>query len=95
MKVGDQCLYYHSVNEKSVVGIAEVIRESYQDPSTDDDRWIAVGVKPILKFKNPVSLAMVKEEGRLAQMVLVKNSRLSVQPVTREEFDLIVGLSES
>ena len=93
MKKGDLCLYYHSVNEKSVVGVAKVIKEHYQDPTTDDDRWVAVDVKPELEIKRPVTLEQIRADSRLEDMVLVRNSRLSVQPVRREEFDIVVGMS--
>ena len=95
MKKGDLCLYYHSVNEKSVLGVAKVSKEAYQDPTTDDDRWVAVDVVPDQEFDKPVTLAMVKAEPDLAEMVLVKNSRLSVQPVRPEEFDKIVAMGMS
>ncbi|MEQ8242064.1 EVE domain-containing protein [Fulvivirga sp.] len=94
MKVGDLALYYHSVNEKCVVGIAKIVKEYYQDPTTDDDRWVVVDIAPVQELKNPVTLAMVKAEERLSEMVLVKNSRLSVQPVKKEEFDLIIGMGQ-
>lgn len=94
MKKGDLALYYHSVNEKSIVGIAKIVKEHYQDPTTDDDRWVVVDVAPERPLKKPVTLADVKADNRLEQMVLVKNSRLSVQPVKKEEFDIIIGLSE-
>ena len=92
MKKGDLALFYHSVNEKSVIGIAEVVKEFYPDPTTDDDRWVVVDVVPKQKLKNPVTLAQIKGDERLQNMVLVKNSRLSVQPVRKEEFDIIVGM---
>ena len=92
MKKGDLALFYHSVNEKSVVGIAEVVKEFYPDPTIDDDRWVVVDLVPKQKLKKPVTLAQVKEDKRLENMVLVKNSRLSVQPVRKEEFDVVVGL---
>jgi predicted RNA-binding protein with PUA-like domain len=95
MKEGDLCLYYHSVNEKSAVGIAKVVREHYQDPTTDDQRWVAVDVVPESAFKKPVTLAEIKADERLTDMVLVRNSRLSVQPVKREEFDIVVGIANS
>ena len=94
MKKGDLCLYYHSVNEKSVVGVAKVIKEHYQDPTTDDDRWVAVDVKPELEIKRPVTLEQIRADSRLENMVLVRNSRLSVQPVRKEEFDIVVGMSQ-
>lgn len=95
MRAGDLCLYYHSVNEKCVVGIAEVVKEHYQDPGTEDDRWVAVDVKPFKKLDKAITLEMVRSEGRLREMVLVRNSRLSVQPVKKEEFDLIIDMSEA
>lgn len=94
MKVGDLALFYHSVKEKSVIGIAEVVREHYPDPTIDDDRWVVVDVAPVEKLKNPVTLDQVKADERLSQMVLVNNSRLSVQPVAKEEFDIIVGMGQ-
>ena len=92
MKVGDQCLFYHSVNEKSVVGVVKVVKEFYQDPTTDDDRWVAVDVALDFDIKNPVTLGQIKSDDRLEQMVLVRNSRLSVQPVKKEEFEIIIGM---
>ncbi len=92
MKVGDLALYYHSVNEKCSVGIVKIVKEFYQDPTTDDERWVVVDIEPVEKFKNAVTLAEVKSDDRLSEMVLVRNSRLSVQPVKREEFDIIVGM---
>ncbi len=94
MKSGDLALYYHSVNEKRILGIAKVVKESYQDPSTDDDRWVAVDIEPFSSLENPVTLADIKDDERLADMVLVKNSRLSVQPVSKKQFDLIVQKSK-
>jgi len=94
MKPGDLALFYHSVNEKSVVGIAECVSEHYPDPTTDDDRWVVVDFVPNRKLKRPVTLDEIKQSEELQQMVLVKNSRLSVQPVKREEFDLIIAMSE-
>ena len=94
MKNGDMVLFYHSVNEKSVVGIAEVVKEYYPDPTTTDHRWLVVDLVPVRKLAKPVELAQIKADDRLANMVLVRNSRLSVQPVKKEEFDIILGMSE-
>ena len=94
MKEGDLVLFYHSVNEKNVAGIAKIVKESYQDPTTDDDRWVVVDIAPVQALKRPVKLEEIKQDGRLDQMVLVRNSRLSVQPVKKEEFDIIIGMSE-
>lgn len=94
MKVGDLCLFYHSVNKKSVVGIAEVVKEYYKDPTTDDHRWYVMDVVPVRKLKRPVTLAEVKADDRLSEMQLVRYSRLSVQVVKKEEFDIILEMSE-
>lgn len=95
MKPGDLALFYHSVNEKCVVGIAECVSDFYPDPTTDDDRWVVVDFVPKTKLKNVVTLEQVKSEPRLVDMVLVNNSRLSVQPVKKEEFDIIISMSET
>ena len=94
MKEGDLALYYHSVNEKCVVGIARIVKEYYQDPTTDDERWVVVDIIPEKKLKNPVTLAQIKSDGRLDNMVLVRSSRLSVQPVRKEEFDIVMAMGE-
>ena len=94
MKVGDLALYYHSVNEKTVVGVAKIVKEFYQDPTTDDERWVVVDVAAEYELKKPVHLSEVKANSNLSEMVLVKNSRLSVQPVKKEEFDIIIGMGE-
>lgn len=93
MKVGDLALFYHSVNEKSIVGVAECVREYYQDPTTEDDRWVVVDLVPKEKLKRPVTLAEVKADDRLTEMVLIKIARLSVQPVKEEEYDIIMELA--
>ena len=92
MKKGDLAFIYHSMDDKAVVGIAKITKESFPDPK--DNEWVVVEIAPERKLKNPVTLAQVKADKRLANMVLVKNSRLSVQPVKSEEFDLILALSE-
>ncbi|MEL6561270.1 MAG: EVE domain-containing protein [Bacteroidota bacterium] len=94
MKPGDLALFYHSVKSKEVVGVAEVVSDYYQEPTTDDDRWVVVDLIPKVKLKNPVSLQQIKADERLSEMVLLKNSRLSVQPVKREEYDIVIQLSE-
>lgn len=95
MKVGDLCMYYHSNEGKEVVGIAEVVRESYQDPTTDDQNWVVVDVKPVQKLKMPVSLATMKADPRLQGIELIRMSRLSVSKLKKDEFDIILSLSES
>lgn len=92
MKKGDLAFIYHSMEDKAVIGIAEITREHFPDPKDKD--WAAVEIKPVQKLKTTVNLAAIKQEKRLADMVLVKNSRLSVQPVRKEEFDLVIGMSE-
>ena len=93
MKKGDIALIYHSMDEKAVVGIAKVTREQYPDP-TDTD-WVAVEIAPVKKLKKPITLAQIKGDKRFTDMVLVKSSRLSVQPVKAAEYDLLVSLGEA
>ena len=92
MKKGDEVLYYHSNEGLDIVGIAKVIKEAYQDPSTDEE-WVAVDLKPVKKLKHPVSLKQIKSEKRLKDMALLRISRLSVQPVTDAEWAVIMELS--
>ncbi|MDE0109006.1 MAG: EVE domain-containing protein [Bryobacterales bacterium] len=92
MAVGDQLLFYHSNEDRAVVGIAEVIREHYQDPTTDDDRWSVVDIKPLQALSSPVTLAEIKREPRLSNMQLVTRGRLSVSPVSADEFGVIVAM---
>ena len=93
MKKGDEVLYYHSNEGLEIVGIAKVAKEAYQDPTTDDDRWVAVDLKVFKKLKKPVSLDIIKKDKRLSNMALVRIGRLSVQPVTDEEFKAIMELA--
>ena len=93
MKKGDEVLFYHSNEGADIVGIAKVIREAYQDPTTDDDRWVAVDLKPIRKIKQPVALETIKKDKRLANMALVRLGRLSVQPVTGDEWKVVMELA--
>lgn len=95
MKKGDLVLFYHSNEGLNIVGIAEVIKEYYQDPTTTDTNWVAVDLKPKITLKKPVSLTLIKQDEILKNMALVKQSRLSVCPVTKNEFDRIVELSET
>ncbi len=92
MKKGDKVLFYHSVNEKSVAGISKVVKEHYQDPTTDDDRWVAVDLAPVKQLKDPVTLAEIKDEPQLSHIALVRQSRLSVMPLDKEAYDLIVKM---
>jgi len=93
MKTGDAVLFYHSGKEKSVVGIAEVAKAAYPDPTAEDDSWIAVDIKPVKPLAVPVSLADIRANAKLTDLLLVRQSRLSVMPVSREHFDEIVKMS--
>ncbi|MDJ1009420.1 MAG: EVE domain-containing protein [Paracoccaceae bacterium] len=92
MKLGDRGFFYHSQTEKAVVGIVEVIAESHPDSTTDDERWDCVDIKAVTDVGTPVTLEMAKADPRLADMVLVNNTRLSVQPVTEAEWRAICEL---
>jgi predicted RNA-binding protein with PUA-like domain len=95
MKKGDEVLFYHSNEGMEVVGIAKVVKEAYQDPTTDDTKWVVVDLKPVRKLKKPVALTTIKNDERLQDMALVRLGRLSVQPVTAEEWKVIMELTES
>lgn len=92
MRVGDLVLFYHSNEGKAVVGIARVVKESYQDPTTDDTNWVVVDLEPVEALKNPVTLETIKADPRLQNIGLVKQGRLSVMGMKVEEFDRIVEL---
>jgi predicted RNA-binding protein with PUA-like domain len=89
MKKGDRAFFYHTGDEKQIVGIVEVIRESYPDPTDKEGKFLAVDVKAIEPLPKPVTLAAIKAEARLKDMALVKYSRLSVQPVTAAEWKIV------
>jgi len=93
MKLGDRGFFYHSQKDKEIVGIVEVIAESHADSTTDDDRWDCVDIKAVAPVKTPVSLADIKSEPSLAEMVLVNNTRLSVQPVRDDEWRIICNMA--
>jgi predicted RNA-binding protein with PUA-like domain len=93
MKKGDEVFFYHSNEGTDIVGIARVLKEAYQDPTTEDDRWVAVDLKVHRKLKKPVSLETIKKDKRLANMALVRIGRLSVQPVTDKEHDVVMELA--
>ena len=95
MKVGDLVLYYHSNEGKEVVGVARVTRESYPDPTTDDARWVVVDVEPVRALETAVSLQQIKAEPALADLALVRRSRLSVTPVSRKHFDKVLQLGRT
>ncbi|PZR38993.1 MAG: EVE domain-containing protein [Azospira oryzae] len=92
MKKGDLVLIYHSNIGKEIVGIAKIVKENFPDPKDTD--WVVVDIAPEKKLKTPITLAQVKADKRLTEMALVKAQRLSVQPVRKEEFDLVLALSE-
>ena len=89
MKTGDRAFFYHSNEGKEIVGIAEIIREAYPDPTDESGKFVCVDLKADKKLKTPVTLVAVKAEPKLAEMALLKYSRLSVQPVTADEWKLI------
>lgn len=95
MKLGDRGFFYHSQKEKSVVGIVEVCAEAHPDSTTEDDRWDCVDIKAVRSFQQPVSLDQIKADPRLEDMILVRNSRLSVQPVTEAEWQVICALGQT
>lgn len=92
MKTGERVLFYHSGKEKAVVGLAEVVQAAYTDPTADDDQWVAVDLKPVKPLATPVQLAAIRYDKRLSQLPLIRQSQLSVMPLTRDEFEVIVGL---
>ncbi len=93
MKKGDEVLFYHSNEGMEIVGIAKVAKEAYQDPTTEDDAWVVVDFKPVRKLKKPVSLVTIKADKRLSEMALVRLGRLSVQPVTDEEWKIVMEMA--
>tara|TARA_B100001741_G_scaffold576_1_gene480 strand:+ start:139 stop:558 length:420 start_codon:yes stop_codon:yes gene_type:complete len=93
MKKGDHCFFYHSVNEKSVIGIVEVHKEHYPDPTDKSKRFVAIDVKALKKLKYPVTLDRIKRNNKLQKISLIKQSRLSVMPLTIKEFKEIIKLS--
>src|SRR6185436_15590434 len=93
MKKGDEVFFYHSNEGTDIVGIAKVVKEAYQDPTTPDERWVAVDLKPARKLKKPVTLETIKKDKRLSQMALVRIGRLSTQPVTDDEWKVVLELA--
>lgn len=92
MKTGDRVLFYHSGTGKCVVGIAEVAKAAYPDPTADDPQWVAVDLKPVKPLNEPVPLASIRYHAKLANLPLIRQSQLSVMPLTKEEFETIVGM---
>ncbi len=95
MQIGDRGFFYHSQKDKAIVGIVEVCTEAHPDSTTDDDRWECVDIKAVRPFVTPVTLDQIKADERLDDMVLVKNSRLSVQPVSDAEWQVICDLGQT
>jgi len=94
MQPGDWCFFYHSNEGKEIVGIAEVIKSAYQDPTTDIAQWVVVDLKPLKKLKKTVSLSQIKSELRLADMGLLKQPRLSVIALSEDQFNIILELAD-
>ncbi len=95
MRLNDECLFYHSINEKSVIGIVKVVKTYYPDPTDKENKFVVVDVKPLKKLKNPVTLEKIKENKKLQSIALVKQSRLSVMPIKKKEWNIIIKMSES
>ncbi|SDO77614.1 Predicted RNA-binding protein, contains PUA-like domain [Lutimaribacter pacificus] len=93
MEIGDRGFFYHSQKDKAVVGIVEVIAKAHPDSTTDDPRWECVDIKAVRPVETPVTLEQIKSDPRLSDMVLVRNSRLSVQPVTEEEWRIVCEMA--
>tara|TARA_B100001287_G_C22684984_1_gene532800 strand:+ start:1830 stop:2243 length:414 start_codon:yes stop_codon:yes gene_type:complete len=93
MKIGDLCFFYHSVKEKKIIGIVKVVRESYADPTDNTKKFVVVDVKAIEKLKNPVRLERIKENAKLQNIALIRQSRLSVMPLKKFEWDIILKMS--
>lgn len=93
MKIGDECFFYHSVHEKQIVGIVRVAALAHPDSSTDDPRWECVDIEAVKPLPNPVTLEEIKAEPKLKDMILVNNSRLSVQPVRDQEWKIICKMA--
>ena len=93
MKKNDLCFFYHSVTERSIVGIVKVVKEYYPDPTDKTGRFVVVDVKATKKLKNPVSLDQIKENSKLQDIALIKQSRLSVMPLKKTEWDIIIKMS--
>ena len=95
MKIGDLGFFYHSQKDKEIVGVVEVCANAHPDSTIDDPRWECVDIRAVKSMQIPVTLEQIKTDPRLTEMVLVKNSRLSVQPVTAEEWAIICGLGNT
>jgi predicted RNA-binding protein with PUA-like domain len=92
MATGDRVLFYHSGKDKAVVGIAEVVKSAYPDPTADDPQWVAVDLKAVKPLNVPVQLAAIRYDKRLSGLPLIRQSQLSVMPLTKEEFETIIAM---
>jgi predicted RNA-binding protein with PUA-like domain len=95
MKLGDNVLFYESGKDKKIVGVSRIVKEFYPDPTTDDKQWVVVDVEPVEALKNPVSLETVKNDPILKDILLIKQQRLSVMPVSKEHYERIIEISEN
>ena len=95
MKKGDLCFFYHSVTQKKIVGIVKIVKEYYPDPTDESNQFVAVDVKKYKNLKNPVTLETIKKEKKLSNLSLVKQSRLSVMPIDKKSWDLIIKISHN
>ncbi|MEE9278968.1 MAG: EVE domain-containing protein [Myxococcota bacterium] len=95
MKQGDLVLFYHSQKDPGVVGVARVTRTAYPDPTSEDERWVVVDFEPVVELESPVSLQEIKADRRLWEMPLLRQPRLSVVPVEREDFNRILSLGKT
>jgi len=94
MKKGDLVLFYHSQIERAIIGIVKISKESFQDKTTSDEKWVAVEIKPLKKLKTPVSLELIKKTEELSNIALIKQSRLSVMPITDKEYNIILSMGK-
>jgi predicted RNA-binding protein with PUA-like domain len=94
MKLGDRVLFYHSVTDKAIIGEAEVLREAFTDPTATEENWVAVELKPIKALRRRVSLEEIRADQKLSQLPLVRSPRLSVMPVTADEYRAILALTK-
>lgn len=92
MRTGDRVLFYHSGKDKAVMGIAEVVKSAYPDPTADDPQWVAIDIKPVKVLPRPVPLPAIRYDKRLSGLPLIRQSQLSVMPLTKDEFDVLVAM---
>src|SRR5437899_9205442 len=95
MKMGDLVLFYHSVTDKRIVGVSRVVKEAYPDPTATEGDWSAVDIEPLKPLKNAVELSRIKTDARLRDMKLIRQTRLSVTPATKEQFERVLKLGAS